>query len=438
MNSGISWTQAWRTLKHAGRQAVAGDEVVIRKGRSPYGYLQIRNSGQHSKPIIFRGEDGSNPPVISGGRRIIVWSGPDEHGVWKSINQPQTSQIMEDGSLAAQASNPQCSDGRWYWDNDRTLYYKPQSGPPYNHDIWAAGGGGIIIDHQSWIVLEDIHAWFALGAGLSIKGGHHNIVRRFHAKWHWQGVHISAGAHHNLIEDCTVEWNREGIYIMRGAHENVIRSCRAFYNGNAPYWNNGDRSGIAIGEKGPSPGNRIEGCDIAFNGSAYSDPALIAYDAPGTTLEHNQVHDNFGSGIFVTIGSNNSRVLSNVVRGNGLRAVSAGNKGISGLSVRSSHDVLVEGNQIMDNHVSYGSRWTGKGLTPKGGLDLQGLPGENMANIVFRNNHVSGTKGGPDVYISPAPRTTNLTIVPVMQAPWWLRRHNPPPLASPPAHETAR
>lgn len=420
-NSGLSWPQAWRTLKYAGEQAEAGDEVVIRKSPKPYGYLQIRNSGKPGKPITFRGENPADPPVISGGRLITAWTGPDEYGVWKAANQSKTVRMMENDTPILPASSPQCRDGRWHWSEDRTLYYKPSSGTPDDYELWAAGGGGILIGNRSWIVIQNIHTWFALGAGVSIKGGHHNIVRGFQAKWHWQGVHISGGAHNNLVENCVVQGNREGIYIMRKSSNNVIRNCRAHYNGNAPQWSNGDRAGIAIGEKGPNVGNTVEDCDIAFNGSPNSDPALIAYAAPQTVLARNHVHNNFGSGIFVTIGSHDSSVISNVVERNGQPAVQSGHKNIAGLSVRSSRGVLVRDNRVVNNYVSEDSPWPGKGLGPRGGLDLRGLPGQDMTNIVFRNNEVFGTRNGPDVYISSAPNTLGLVIEPMTQAPSWLK-----------------
>jgi hypothetical protein len=48
-----------------------------------------------------------------------------------------------------------------------------------------------------------------------------------------------------------------------------------------------------------------------------------------------------------------------------------------------------------------------------------------MSNIVFRNNTVSGTKGGPDVYIASDPNTRGLVVEPAAQAPWWLKSRNP-------------
>ena len=70
----------------------------------------------------------------------------------------------------------------------------------------------------------------------------------------------------------------------------------------------------------------------------------------------------------------------------GLCRAQSGHKGIAGLSVRSSRGVLVEDNRIINNYVARDSRWPGKGLGPKGSLDLQGLPNQDMTDIVFRNN----------------------------------------------------
>lgn len=438
-NAGTSWAQAWGTLKHAGRRAIAGDEVIIRKGPVPYGYLLISNSGKLGKPITFRGEHASDPPIITGAIRVTNWIGPDKNGVWKSRNLPKISRLAENNRMVPPATSPACNDGRWYWGSSRTLYYRPPAGKPSEHEIWASSsGGGIVIGSNSWIVVQDLYAWFGLGAGVSIKSGHHNIVRGFRAKWHWQGVHISGAAHDNLVENCLVEENREGVYILRGAFNNKVRACRAFRNGNAPLWSNGDRAGIAIGEKGPNAGNIVEDCEVAFNGSPNSDPGLIAYDAPQTVLARNHVHDNFGSGIYVTFNSDDSRVTDNIVERNGIPAVQGGYKGIAGLSVRMSRRVLVEDNRIIDNWVAPDSRWSGKGLGPKGGLDLQGHPGQDMTGIVFRNNQVSGTRGGPDVYISSAPNTRSLVIEPGTQTPRWMKRNGAHKSQSEPADAAAQ
>jgi parallel beta-helix repeat protein len=423
-NSGRSWSQAWRTLEYAGRRAVVGDEVIIRKGPAPYGYLPIVNSGKPGKPITFRGERASDPPLITGAVRVTKWAGPDKNGVWKSQNISKVSRLAENNDMVAPASTPACENGRWYWDKDRTLYYRPGAGTPVDHEIWVSkSAGGIIIRDNSWIIIQDLYAWFGLASGVSIKNGHHNVIRNFHAKWYWIGVSISHGSNHNLVENCLVEENREGIYLWYGVSYNTVRGCRTFHNGNAPIWNNGDRGGIAIGTGGPNVGNTVEDCDIAYNGGPDSDPALIAFQSPESLLLRNHVHDNFGSGIFVTISSDRSKVFGNIVERNGMSAVKDKRKNIAGLSVRRSRDVVVENNQVLGNWVSRGDRWGNP--DPRGGLDLQGNTNDDMRGIVFRNNEVSGTVSGPDVYISQNPQTSGIVIEPLDQAPWWLKLKGP-------------
>ena len=406
-NSGMSWVQAWRTMKKAGSTAKAGDELIIRKGSQPYKYLPVKNSGKSGLPIIFRGEHKDNPPVLSGAVEEIKWETSSVEGVWKVNTSAKPVYVVEDGKALIKASSPQCTDGFWYWESN-ILYYRPSKSNPSEHTVHrTVNGGGVHINNQSWIVVRDIKFLVGAGAAINITNGSNNLVQNIHVKWYWRGVNIMGKGASNIIENSLIENNREGIYVWKGAANNTIRNNKIIHNGNAPIWpfvEGYDRSGIDIGHAGPpTRGNLIENNELAFNGGNNSDAAIIAFNAPETLIKNNYVHENYSSGINVTINSDSTKVIGNIVENNGAGAVTAGMKGIFGLSVRRSSNVLVMNNTIIGNHVSSDSRWKGKGLGPKGGLDLQGNRGDIMRDIIFRNNRVSDTNGGPDIFISGKP-----------------------------------
>jgi parallel beta-helix repeat protein len=416
-SSGTSWDSAWRTLEHAGKMAGPGDTVTIRKGAEPYRYLPIGNSGTEGKSIVFRGELPTDRPIITGARRIDKWRKSEHPGVWRSSYEKKVTMLMEDGNYLGPADSPRCLRGGWYWDGEQ-IYYRPSDESPDKHEIWINGAsGGAVMRSQSWLELRDLHFWFGGGAGVSIKNGHHILIDNVRVEWHWRGIDLQGNSTHNIVDGCDVSNNREGIYLSFGASHNAVRNCSVTNNGNLPIWTEGDRAGIAIGVKGPNRGNVIENNEVSYNGGTYSDPGLIAYEAPDTIIRNNNVHHNYGNGLYVTIHSDGSRVVGNRVAFNGIPAIQSGEKGVAGLSIRVSRDVLVENNHIINNHVSRDSRWPGKGLGPRGGLDVQGLPGQDMTNLVFRNNIISGTVGGPDFYINPAPDLRGLKIAPREQAP---------------------
>lgn len=405
-NSGLSWSQAWRTLEHAGQMARAGDQVLVRKGVEPYRYLPIIHSGSESEPIIFKGEIKEDPPVITGGIKETRWKPSPTPGVWRVETSSVPILLMEDGRPLVEASSQSCTDGRWYW-NLGELRYRPSSGDPNNHDVWRSStGGGVQIGNNSWIVIEDLKCWLGQGACVSIDEGSYNVVRGIHAQWYGRGLQIRGGRH-NLVEGSLFENNREGVYLSHDAAHNLIQRCNVLHNGNLPIWKKLDRSGIAIGDVGINIGNQIIANEVAFNGGPHSDPGLIAYDAPQTLVEGNFVHDNYYGGILIGIRSHNSSAIANRVERNGASAIQAGEGNVSGLSVRRSRGVTVKNNVILDNYVS--SSDPGRYDDPIGaGMDLKGNSGEDMSENKFIGNVVCRTKNGPDVHFSSVPDTTGL------------------------------
>ena len=410
-NSGLGWAQAWRTLEHAGNTARAGDIVIVRKGSEPYHYLPVSHSGSKTEPIVFRGEAKDSLPVVTGGLKESHWKPSNTQGVWMIKTSANPILVMEDGKPLVAATSISCNDGQWYWGNGE-LRYRPSSGEPNNHDVWRAStGGGIQLGNNSWVVVEDFECWIGQGACIGIEKGSYNVIRGIHAQWYARGVQIRGG-HHNDVEDGLFENNREGVYLLDGAAQNIIQGSKVIHNGNSPTWKKGDRSGIAIGEVGVNIGNQLLANEVAFNGGPNSDPGLIAYSAPETSINGNYVHDNYCGGILIGISSDRSSAISNRVVHNGELAVLSGEGNVSGLSVRRSGGVTVSNNDVRNNHVSLSdsNRYVDR---TGGGIDLKGNALDDMRGNKFIGNNVCGTKNGPDVYLSPKPDITGL----IFQAP---------------------
>lgn len=407
-NSGLSWEQAWQTLEHAGRVAQAGDSVVVRKGAKPYQYLSVKHSGSEERPIVFRGEDKDNLPVITGGMKVVDWKPSHIKGVWRIETNAKPILLMEDGRPLRPANSRACANGDWFWEMGELLY-RPTTGEPHDHDVWrAARGGGIQLGDNSWIIVEDFECWLGQGACVGIDKGSNNVIKGIHAQWYARGIQIRGG-HHNLIEGGVFEYNREGVYLLANASNNIVRNCKAMHNGNWPPWDKGDRSGIAIGEVGVNVGNSILDNEVAFNGGSHSDPGLIAFWAPETMLEGNDVHDNYYGGIVIGILSPRSSAIGNKVYANGREAVTAGEGNVSGLSVRRSGGVIVRGNEILNNYVSHSDpgRYVDRAA---GGLDLKGNKEDDMRGIQLIDNIVCGTQYGPDLHLSKVPDTAGLSL----------------------------
>jgi parallel beta-helix repeat protein len=427
-NAGDSWDNAWKTLIHAGKRAVAGDTVIVRKSAEPYRYLRVENSGTRADPIIFRGESANEPPVIAGAERVTRWAASGVNGVWRTEAKHAVHMLVEDGEAVLKASSNACADGGWFW-KDGVLFYRPTKGLPDSHIVWRQStGGSISIKENSWITVENLSCWISGGACVSINGGHHNTVRNIRAKWCWRGVDITNEAHYNLIEGAQVTENWEGIYVRLGSSFNVVRKCTVLRNGNPPLYTSRDRHAIGLGERGDTRGNIIEECEVAYNGGPPDNVAVIAFRAPESVFRNNYVHDNYGSGIFITLDSHGSVVSGNKVTRNGVAAVTAGIPGISAVAVRNSKQVSVIGNRIEDNHVSRDNIYPNVYKGPHGALDIDSAVQAwktDMSGLRIENNVVTGTVGGPDVHISRNPDLSGIVIIPPEHGPWWLRNSAP-------------
>jgi parallel beta-helix repeat protein len=407
-NSGESWQAAWKTPSRAAQSAGPGDVVVIRAGPEPYEELTVQNSGTSEQPLEFQGEDPNDPPVFSGGLIERGWVQSDQPGVWRVRTSADPALLLEDGRALAPASSTALQPGSWFWSRDE-LYYMPTKGAPSMHEVWrATRAGQIMIQNKSWIVIENVQCFVGQGACVNIRNGQHNIVRNLTARFYWRGINIMDGSSDNLIEDCLVSGNHDGIYILGSSSRNTVQRCKAINNGNLPAWTQSDRTGIAVGGSGLNVGNIIEDCESAGNGGPRSDPGLIAYAAPGTILRRNNVHDNYGSGVFVTIGSNGSLAEDNTVSMNGAQAVAGGDTNIAGLSDRRSKGVTFKGNVVMNNHVAANSPWARDG--PRGGIEVRGISTDDMSGTLLIDNCVEGTIGGPDFYVQSGPILSGLQV----------------------------
>ena len=139
-NSGLSWAAAWRSTSYAGQHVVAGDVVIIRKGPMPYDGFVVQSSGAADAPIVFRGEDPADPPVLSGATIENRWEPSSVAGVWQTATTARPNVVLEDDLPLKPSESVVLEPGSWYW-IDNSLYYRPSRGVPADHEVLRSSRG---------------------------------------------------------------------------------------------------------------------------------------------------------------------------------------------------------------------------------------------------------------------------------------------------------
>lgn len=81
---------AWQTLRKVSLVSyVAGDQVVLKKGDTFYGTLNIGSSGTQGHPITVGAYGSGASPVIMGFTTVTGWTNP-EPNIWESVEEVST------------------------------------------------------------------------------------------------------------------------------------------------------------------------------------------------------------------------------------------------------------------------------------------------------------------------------------------------------------
>ena len=101
------------------------------------------------------GENSDKPPIVTGASLGTKWQNHKQN-IWKARTTSRPIIVVEDNATLQKSTSPALLDGQWFWKDD-SLYYRPASGKPDNHEVWrTARGGAISIKNKSWIKISDI------------------------------------------------------------------------------------------------------------------------------------------------------------------------------------------------------------------------------------------------------------------------------------------
>lgn len=174
-----------------------GDTLIIHEGTyADTGRISITAQGTESAPILIKGADGEQPPLITRASSANVQN---------TINIEGASFVTLEGL-----------------------------------EISSNGGDGVrLINNSSYITLENLHIHH-IDVGINFRSDmHHIIVRHTHIHHTGaqgntgEGLYVGCNFAKCVVQDTVIEWNwihdtlagsqGDGIEIKRGSHSNTIR-----------------------------------------------------------------------------------------------------------------------------------------------------------------------------------------------------------------------
>jgi len=252
--------------------------------------------------------------------------------------------LLEDLKAIDHATDANLTDGNWYF-NGSTIYYKPTSGVPGDHDlryVFAAGGDSVNIGlykGASYITIQDLTL---IGSNINATANidnarvHHLTIQRCDFKDICaDALYLVSQAYRKLeyitITGCTFNYCLNNIYLVaqnRGACENVTIRRNSFLNSNkmrgTVSWDwagGGDRDGISIQNIKDSTIEYNEVSGLCHLGGGITIWFDSAYRGTGNIIRYNYVHDVTGGGIIwggCDVGHCNTQIYGNIVVNAGL------------------------------------------------------------------------------------------------------------------------
>jgi len=240
----------WKTLKKAGEVAKAGDTVIV-KGGIYRETLDIKNSGEKGKPIVFKAKEGeevviTGADIVKGWERLKnekrpIWvKKPWEHKVWARGKEWKwrAEQVIVDDNLYDQCfSLEEMKPGSFFWDNENKALYLWLSSTPGSElkesqklPWWESPVNFSSEDPNQHMVEVSLR-------GICIKAIDKNYIhiKGFHIKYcanQAQRGAIGIGGNNNIVEDCLIEFTN-GVGITFGGENVIIRNNITRYNGEA-------------------------------------------------------------------------------------------------------------------------------------------------------------------------------------------------------------
>ncbi|MFH0909022.1 MAG: right-handed parallel beta-helix repeat-containing protein [bacterium] len=214
-NSGLSFSNAFRTFARALTAAVAGDKVLVYDGRYYEGDFSFTRSGTASSPIVFQNAPGAKPVMDGTDTNFVpAWTLYDAStGIYRTattrtplnayLNGGQLYRYSVLGNLVANTWNQTVG----YHADGSFLYIRfPGGGAP--------GTNVVTIPRFTELMILS-------GSAVQIRG--FEVCYYGYGLYH-RGFYLE-GADNVLVEDCAFHHNGVGVALKNAAHSNVIQRC---------------------------------------------------------------------------------------------------------------------------------------------------------------------------------------------------------------------
>jgi hypothetical protein len=417
-NNGTSTSTPWLTVAHLkGQTFYPNDSVLFRSGCTWHEQLSLIWGGTAARPITF-GNYGAGPlPLFDAADPQSTWTSEADDGftIYFSPTSSYTSNPLQvfqiDGStvtrLTVESSKASMTTGTWYYDSANTRIYIRTTADdlPSNHVIEAsarAEGVNNPAVHQNYQVINGLAATRAKSFGFSLSGT--------------TGV---------IIENCASSYNYDYGFELNGSTNMLLEDSSSFYNGASGVdFEGGETSGFLItgnvihhncqlnidanqqycgGIRGGSSTSATAWSGTISNNLIYSQASGGAgvgihidtnpTSASVVTVEYNELHDNYGSGIKLEALSNGI-VQYNVSYNNAGAATSAG------VEIYRSYYNRIFNNTVWGNSEGLRSYGDGTGLHQVGNVFQNNISvnssGPNLAAAYGGSN--DGVNGSGNIY----------------------------------------
>ncbi len=400
-----SMSAPFKTIQKGVGSVGAGGHVWIRGGTYRE-EITVGSSGTAAAPLVISAY-GSEKPVIKGSREVTGWVQHSGSIYKKTGWTVESQQVFVNGASLAQCGIPamygngtsvdgtkyftstigsgiaSLAPGRFWYDRaGKVLYvWLADSGNPANSVMEASTQRRIMeLISSSYVQVKGLAFRHCNASAFAIQGG---------------GIEMG---NHTRLENCDIQWcDFAGVAMGYQKSGDEIIGCTVS--------NCGD-SGI----NGSSSSQfTISGCTIAYNNYRnfnfmwHAGGVKLATDAYGT-LDHNNVHDNKGNGIWFDYVDSGA---ASVVNGNTV----TGNAGDAGIMIEASKSVTVKNNVLVGNGrrglyvaasdnvvVAHNTFSANSGVAT---VCVAGMPraGKTLTNISVFDNVISGNTASSDIMI---------------------------------------
>ncbi len=318
-SAGTSAEQAWRTLSKASTVTLQpGDRLLLRRGQTHTGELDIKGTGTESKPILVTGYGTGANPVVKG-YDYSDWAVRVKNSSWLTLRGLEVVNTGKEAKAGRTGVKVECMDhGISAHLTIDSLFIHDVNGSLVKEQ---GGGSGILIQNGGQTVASRFD-------GLTISNCHVLRCQRngiiwtaYYDRHNWL-PNLNVVVRDNLIEqvpgDGIVPIGCDGALV----EYNVMRDCPATLPASeaaAGIWPwSCDNTVIQF--------NEVSGHKAPWDSQGYD----CDYNCRNTVIQYNYSHDNYGGMVLIcdsgneryySIGNDGSIVRYNISIGDGVRPV---------------------------------------------------------------------------------------------------------------------